>query len=203
MKYEDTSILIFCKAPISGSVKTRLIPTLGEDGACALHRALAERLINEVIASNLAEVVLYCWPDISHEFFTSFKKIKRIVQKGDNLGERMHHAFNEVLSVKDNVILIGTDCPSINAGYLDRAIVKLLNHDAVLGPAEDGGYGLIGLHESHWNYFKNLVWGSSQICSETCRRFNQARLEWSLMPLIWDVDRPEDVGRYFSSESDS
>ena len=198
MEYKDTSILIFCKAPVPGNVKTRLIPALGEEGACRLHVALSKRIICEALEANLGEVILFCWPDISHEFFGSFNELGLVAQEGRNLGERMHNAFKKVLAKKKNAVLIGTDCPTIDKHYLDRAIVRLLHHDAVIGPAEDGGYGLIGLHRSHSNYFENLFWGSDHICSETCRRFNQAGLNWSLMPFIWDVDRPEDVTRYLS-----
>ena len=105
----------------------------------------------------------------------------------------MHNAFNKVLGEKDNAVIIGTDCPTLDRHYLDRAIASLLHHDAVIGPAEDGGYGLIGLHRSSSKYFENLSWGTEKVCSETCRRFNQADLNWSLMPFIWDVDRPEDL----------
>ncbi len=198
MKYKDTSILIFCKTPVPGAVKTRLIPALGEERACTLHRDMSERIICEVIDSSLGEVILFVWPDISHEFFASFKKLRLFVQEGRNLGERMHNAFNKVLGEKDNAVIIGTDCPTLDRHYLDRAIASLLHHDAVIGPAEDGGYGLIGLHRSSSKYFENLAWGTEKVCSETCRRFNQADLNWSLMPLIWDVDRPEDVARYLS-----
>ena len=198
MKYKDTSILIFCKAPVPGTVKTRLIPAFGEDRACALHIALSKRIIGEALEANLGEVILFCWPDMSHEFFASFNELRLVVQEGRNLGERMHNAFNKVLAKKRSAVLIGTDCPTIDRYYLDRAIARLLHYDAVIGPAEDGGYGLIGLHTSHPNYFENLAWGSDHICSETCSRFNQAGLHWSLMPLIWDVDRPADVTRYLS-----
>ena len=104
MKYNDTSILIFCKAPVPGNVKTRLIPALGEERACRLHEALSKRIICEALEANLGEVILFCWPDISHEFFGSFNELGLVAQEGRNLGERMHNAFKKVLAKKKNAV---------------------------------------------------------------------------------------------------
>ena len=196
MKYNDSSILVFCKAPIVGEVKTRLIPTLGADEACTIYKMLSEGTITAALEADLASVQLWCAPDTTHEFFTQFNAVDLFVQQGNDLGERMHHALSEALNENQRVVLIGTDCPTIDKTYLDLAITALEDHDAVIGPAEDGGYGLIGLRKSSTDYFDNIEWSTDQVCAETCRRFNVAGLNWALLPLIWDVDRPEDVDRY-------
>lgn len=205
MKYDDARILVFCRAPVVGQVKTRLIPALGEEGATALHAELAQRTLGTCLESRLAPVDLWCEPDIHDPFYRapSLQGVKLHPQVGHNLGERMLRALLQALSAPNirRAILVGTDLPTLNADYLDRAIACLADHDAVIGPAEDGGYGLIGLSEARVEVFDGIVWGSDKVCAETCRRFNQLGMYWTLMPRLWDVDLPEDVARYRALES--
>ena len=198
MKYSDARILVFCKAPVPGAVKTRLIPTLGEQGACDLHSELATRILDVVQPAQLAPVQLWCAPDTNHPFFTERDAVSLHQQTGEDLGERMHRAFVSALdeSGVHRVVLIGTDCPTIDDDYIDAALSTLRDHDAVLGPAEDGGYGLIGLTKPEADYFHGIAWGTDSVCEDTCTRFNTAALNWALLPRIWDVDRPEDVARW-------
>jgi len=192
-------LMIFCKSPIPGTVKTRLIPSVGEDAACKLHIELATRQIkdclNPVILAS-ADVELWCTPDTNAEFFQQFDLPLKL-QKGDDLGDRMSHAF-ESLNVPG--ILIGIDCPNLSAAYILNAIEKLGTHDAIIGPAEDGGYGLIGLGNmnavSNKKVFENIPWSTDSVCADTCTVFNQVYKNWSLLPLLWDVDREEDIIRY-------
>lgn len=188
-------LLIFCKAPIPGTVKTRLISYLGEAGATSLHWELSDRLIRECLESRISgqfDVELWCYPTTSDDFFNQFN-VTLHLQQGGNLGERMDNAFRRTGSP---AILIGTDCPNLDAGYLQRATTLLASHDAVLGPAEDGGYGLIGLQQPNSALFNDMNWGTDQVASDTSAELNRQQLHWSLLPLLWDVDRPEDVRRY-------
>jgi rSAM/selenodomain-associated transferase 1 len=199
MEFGDATILVFCRAPIAGKVKTRLIPSLGEEGAAKLHAELATRMIEEAADAELASVELWCDPDDSDVFFDSFKSrgVELRIQQGGDLGERMSNAIAASLEGgASRTVLVGTDCPPVDAAYLRRALSALTDHDAVIGPAEDGGYGLIGLKEADRRLFEDIAWGSDKVCASTCIRFNERRLRWSLLPLIWDVDRPEDVLRY-------
>ena len=197
MKYDDARILVFCKAPIAGEVKTRLIPLLDADGARALYEDLASRMLKTCVTADLAPVQLWCTPDTTHDFFSRFNTSLH-QQLGDDLGQRMYRALSTALAETgiQRAILIGTDCPTIDGTYLTRALDALQDHDVVLGPAEDGGYGLIGLRNIDASYFSGIAWSTDQVCAETCRRFNSADANWALLPLIWDVDRAEDVSRY-------
>mgnify|MGYP006170812589 FL=1 len=198
MKYSDARILVFCKAPVPGEVKTRLIPALGDQGACDLHIELATHILDVVQAAQLAPVQLWCAPDTNHAFFTERHEVSLYQQTGQDLGERMHRAFVSALADPgvNRVILIGADCPTIDDNYMDTALGKLEDHDAVIGPAEDGGYGLIGLTKPNADYFQDITWGTGTVCEDTCRRFNKADINWAQLPRIWDVDRPEDVARW-------
>lgn len=202
MKFPDSRILVFCKAPIPGMVKTRLLPALNSLQAADLHRKLAKRMLDCCLNSNLAEVELWCSPDTTHEFFFEYmeKGIPLFQQQGADLGERMFHGATHSLAREEveKVLIIGTDCPNLDRHYLERAMQKLTDHDAVLGPAEDGGYGLIGLRRATHELFDNITWGTSEVCAETCRKMNTQGYNWSLLPLLWDVDRPEDLVRVSS-----
>jgi uncharacterized protein len=194
MMASDAVIIVFCKAPVTGQVKTRLIPSLGADGATALASELIQRTIRTCHAADLAPVQV--WADRPHPIFEPWQPIH--LQSGNDLGERMYNALHAALSVANvsRVILLGSDCPSIDESYLHKALQALHTGDAVLGPAEDGGYGLIGFRTVDRAYFEGIEWSTSLVCAETCRRLNAARLQWSLLPQIWDVDRAEDVRRY-------
>ncbi len=199
LKYLDARILIYCKAPVPWKVKTRLIPTLSPCGAADIYRRLAGRMIDCSLQSRLAEVQLWCYPDIRHEFFCRYARAGVGIhpQQGIDLGDRMYQGAKHALSEPgiNKVLIVGSDCPTIDEHYLDDALEKLNSHDAVLGPAEDGGYGLIGLTRAEPGLFTNIVWSTNNVCAETCRRMNKFNYSWSLLPLLWDVDRPEDLER--------
>ncbi len=141
-------------------------------------------------------------PDVDHEFFAAMAGGTMTLhkQEGTDLGERMYNGAARALDERgaDAVVIIGTDCPALDVAYLRGALEKLRDHDAVIGPAEDGGYGLIGLRRADPGVFAGIEWGTDTVCAETCRRFNAAGLFWSLLPRLWDVDRPEDLDRYDS-----
>lgn len=206
----DTRIQIFCKAPIPGEVKTRLIPKLGEESAAALHERLARRTVELCQKAGLARVQIWCSPEPSHDFFASVADENTSLhrQQGADLGERMLNSARYALDEEgaDAMVIVGTDCPVLDADYLRLALEKLGDHDAVIGPAEDGGYCLIGLRRAdksvHESLFKDIAWGSDTVCADTCRAFNRAKLYWALLPLLWDVDRPEDVARLNGPEFD-
>ena len=196
----DRNLLIFCKAPIPGTVKTRLIPSLGEAKATELHRQLATRTINTCMSAQASiknlKIQLCCAPTIKHSFYHQFD-ITKMLQQGIDLGERMYLALAQtVTEAMLPTVLVGTDCPSLSVAYLHRAFKQLEDHDVVLGPAEDGGYGLIGLRRLERKIFTGIAWGTETVCAHTCRLLNQQKINYSLLHLLWDIDRMEDVRRY-------
>ncbi len=196
MKFPDSKIIIFCKAPIPGTVKTRLLSVLSEEQASELHIKLATETINQAIKSQLCPVEIWCSPDTLHPFFQMFN-IDLKKQKGNNLGEQMHHALQTTLEQSSSAILIGTDCPSMTINDLDQAIDKLeQGSDVVIAPAEDGGYTLIGMKKVCRSIFKNIDWGTSKVFDQTISKINKLDLQLNKLPKQWDVDRPEDLQRY-------
>ena len=195
-------LAVFAKAPVAGAVKTRLIPLLGPEEAARLHAVLVRRALGVARRSQIGPVELWCAPDTDHPFFTScaqeFGASLRL-QQGRDLGERMQRAFDEAFAGGHPLIVIGTDCPALTESDLLAARDALATHDAVVMPAEDGGYVLIGLSIGCAGIFQGIDWGTEAVMAQTRRQMALAGIEVAEMALSWDVDRPEDYGRLVRS----
>lgn len=189
--------MVFARAPVPGKTKTRLIPALGEAGAAELHTRLIHQTLKTVTEINNTQTTLWCTPDIHHAFFASCAdtyKLTRHSQRGDDLGARMHHAFVNALAGAPWAILVGTDCPELSAADFTHAIGELdRGVDAVLGPATDGGYVLIGLKRPHLDLFSDMQWGSDQVAELTRTRMRDLGMRWGELAPHHDIDRPEDL----------
>lgn len=184
---------VFCKTPIAGKVKSRL--RLCDGKALAIHLELADRAIG-ILPKQQVEV--WCFPSLDHEYLRRLREegYATFLQQGRDLGERMAASISDGLHRGCPVVLFGIDCPLIDRGYLERAALALETHDVVIGPAEDGGYGLIGMNSPHPELFRDITWGGPRVREDTCRLMCRLGLSFHLLPLIWDVDRPEDLRRY-------
>jgi uncharacterized protein len=176
-------IIVFAKAPVPGEAKTRLIPHLGAWRAAQLHLRLTLHTLSTARAANCGPVELHLTR--RHSRFKSAR-----LQRGRDLGERMQHAFCRAR----RAILIGTDCPVLTARDLLRATRWLCGgYDAVLAPAEDGGYALIGLRRPIPALFQGIDWGSERVFADTVKKL--AGYRWRALPRVWDLDRPHDLER--------
>jgi rSAM/selenodomain-associated transferase 1 len=194
MKNREPLIQIFCKAPVLGKVKTRLIHKIGSNAALDLYKQMFERLMADFLLDT-RQTELWISSDKGHGFFEQYA-VPTFLQVGAGLGARMSGALRDGLARHESVILVGTDLPLINKSYVDKAFSSLRDHDVVLGPAEDGGYGLVGVKADIPDMFSSVNWGTEKVLSQTCKKLNRSGLGYSLLPLIWDVDRPEDLQRY-------
>ncbi len=195
----STSVALFARAPVAGSVKTRLIPLLGDHGAAALYRSLVERALAAACGSGVGPVELWCTPTMDDEFFTACRDRYHVtlhIQNGVDLGARMLDAFEDALTRSRHVLLAGCDCPALTAADLRAAAGALSEgQDAVFCPAEDGGYVLIGLSQAMPVVFDAMTWGTDTVMEETRRRLRRLGWHWHELPVHWDVDRPEDYER--------
>jgi len=193
-------VMVFAKAPTPGRVKSRLVPVLGETAAAALHRQLAERTLVTARAAGLGQVELWCAPGTKDAFFVAcagqYGVSLRAQGEGD-LGMRMARALESALAEGETGVLIGSDCPALTPEYLRKAAAALAQGcDAVIGPAEDGGYVLIGLARGPAAaLFENVAWGTSTVMQETRTRLGTLNWRWRELTTLWDVDRPEDLAR--------
>lgn len=197
-------VLVFAKAPIAGQVKTRLIPLLGAEGAAKLHEKLTLRALETASQARLGKVELWCAPTTRHVFFERCQKrfgVELRAQASGELGQRLSHAFQTSLSRARQVLIIGSDCPALTRAHLRRARRLLrAGHDAVIAPAQDGGYVLIGLKRFSPRLFQNINWGSRQVMRQTRKHLAGRNWRWHKMECLWDVDRPEDYLRFTRNE---
>ena len=202
MNYEfpDSVLLIFCKAPIIGQVKTRLQPVLSAEQAAEAHLSLTRFTLDRAFQQPLCAVQLYCAPDGDHIFFRQCVQDYALTLKnqcGGNLGEKMCNAFSEALIHYKHAILIGCDCPSLTVTDLRLALSYLQKaQEAVIAPAEDGGYVLIGLNAPQPALFENIAWGGPRVMTDTLQRASQASITVQSLKRQWDVDTPADWARY-------
>ncbi len=196
--YPQARILVFAREPVPGKVKTRLQPTLGAAGCLRLYRALLARTVAQVEGDALAPWQLWVSSNPDHkEFITLCNKRNIYSQEGTDLGLRMDHASSSALAQDgvDSVLLIGSDCPLLTPDYLARGLAALQRHDLVLGPAEDGGYVMVGLRQPRPALFKGLDWGTGRVLEQTLEIAADQGLSTELLPPLWDVDRAGDLGR--------
>lgn len=191
------SILIFAKAPQAGQVKTRLIPALGEQGATNLYRQLLHHSITQACRADIGPVELWCAPGTQDDFFTLCAKeypLSLHTQQGADLGEKMAHALNDALSRTGRALLIGSDCPLLEADYLRKAATMLSrNLPIVIAPTEDGGYALIGTTTKNLPIFKQIEWSSVRVLAQTRQHLQTHNLPWFDLPQVWDVDTAQDL----------
>lgn len=199
MLFPDARVLIFAKAPEPGRVKTRLIPALGSQAAADLQARLLADTVARLAAASVAPVEIWCSPDPDCGPFPELADrygLGLYQQRGADLGARMLHAAADALGRGSAVILVGTDCPPLDGTYLRRGLAVLHGRDAVLGPAEDGGYVLLGLRRAAPTLFANLPWGTDRVAALTRDRMAALGWDWGELPVLWDLDRPEDLKRF-------
>ena len=191
------AVLVFTRTPVPGRVKTRLIPAIGAERASNLHRAMLWRTVATAAEADVGPVGLWCSPASEHPYIAEIQRefgLDVHVQRGGDLGERMYLALRSQLDGADGALLVGTDCPFLEAGDLQLAARALREGaDAVIGPAEDGGYYLIGVRESDMEVFSGVAWGSKQVLAATRQKFRDLGWRWRELATRRDVDRPADL----------
>jgi hypothetical protein len=194
----DVRVAVLAKAPIAGLAKTRLIPALGARGAARLQRDFTRHALRTATGAGLGPVTLWYAPEADHRFFRALRRTMNVdcqVQPTGDLGARMHTAFR-LHCVQGPLLLIGTDCPALRPHDLREAAQALCDgHDAVLGPAEDGGYVLVGLRSPQPALFSGMVWSTPSVMAETRARARGLGLRVMELETLWDVDLPADLPR--------
>ncbi len=190
-------MLVFTRTPVPGQVKTRLIPAIGAERAANLHRAMLWRTVATAVQAGIGPVGLWCSPASEHPYIAEIQRefgVDVHLQKGADLGERMHLALRSQAGPAIGAVLVGIDCPFLEARDLQLAAQALGEGcDAVIGPAEDGGYYLIGVRESDLDVFSGIRWGSGQVLAATLQKFRDLGWRWRELTTRRDVDRPADL----------
>lgn len=183
-------VVLFTRYPEPGQAKTRLIPALGAAGAAALHRALTERTVSVVRDSGLPLEIRITGATM--EAFANWLGRGDLVDQGEgDLGTRLARAAPPY-----PVILIGADAPDVTTTLLCNAADALRYAPAVIGPAEDGGYWLLGLAHAVPGVFAEIAWSTDTVFAQTMARLAAAGIDPILLPELADCDRPEDLARW-------
>jgi uncharacterized protein len=201
------ALIIFTRYPEAGKAKTRLIPALGPVGAADLHRQMTEHCLREVRQFQAASGHCAQGPNSGLTIEVQFTgattaqmqawlgvDLTYCLQAEGDLGDRLAAACHRAFAAGcQSVMIIGTDCPGLNALTLTQARQSLQHHDLVLGPAQDGGYYLIGLRKFVPALFQGIAWSTANTLAETVVIARQHHLNTQYLPPLSDVDHPEDL----------
>lgn len=189
-------ILIFAKAPAPGRAKTRLIPALGEAGAARLALRMFELALEQAQAAAIGPTELCMSPAPGAPDWAGIKipaGIETSDQGEGDLGERMARAARRCIEHEEVVLLTGTDCPDLTATRLREAAARLADHDAVLYPAADGGYPLLGLRTFDASLFTNIPWSTASVAALTLERITALGWRTWVGDTLRDIDEPADL----------
>ncbi|MDE0646383.1 MAG: TIGR04282 family arsenosugar biosynthesis glycosyltransferase [Gammaproteobacteria bacterium] len=170
-------VALLARVPILVQVKQRLAAEIGDTAAFQCYRELLNVALEAV-----SPFTTTLWLDQLDSQFSNSSFEIRIQPPGD-LGVRIFTALKAGAKV-----LIGSDIPEISSEYIALAFQRLKEHEVVLGPTEDGGYCLIGMHKPRRDLFDNICWGQDSVLEETFSRIQRLNLSVSLLPKLWDVD---------------
>lgn len=210
----STLVIQFAKWPIPGSVKTRLAKHLGDARAFQVHCELTAQVLCNLTRFKQADYQLW-WDQPPHALSpdspSGLQQLCQIVrevpmggipdmqqvQQGENLGARMLHALTKGLQRYQKVMIVGSDCPTVDVSYLAQAETKLNSHDMVLIPAEDGGYVLLGVRRSALTTLPGVLladipWGTDVVLETTLNAAKRQSLAVGLLETTWDVDENDD-----------
>lgn len=201
----NNALIVFAKLPEPGKVKTRLARDVGKKRAALIYSLIAKDVIDRVSKSReyntaiffdppekinevkdwIGEGIVESGPGGSGLFFP---------QEGGSLGERISRAFGKMFSSgADRAVIIGTDCIELTACTIEQAFGALRDYDAVLGPAEDGGYYLLGLSFLTPELFQQIDWSTKFVLEQTIGRIREKGLNYKLLETLRDIDNLNDL----------
>ena len=192
----SVTIAILAKAPVPGTIKTRLIPSIGAHSAAILQERLTERAVATAVAADIGPVTLWCAPDPSHASFRDLVTRHAVTLKRQPAGDLGARMLAAMVASGHPTLVIGTDCPAFTAENLRAAAQALLDTDVVLIPAEDGGYVLISARAAHPQLFAGIAWGTPAVLTETRARIAALGLKSIELPALWEIDTEADLARF-------
>jgi hypothetical protein len=188
---EKNLLLIFTRNPELGKCKTRLAATIGDQAALEIYKFLLQHTITITKNLKVDKEVHYSVKIRDNDLWSSEIYTKK-QQVGDDLGQRMEHAFEEgFANGYQNIIIIGSDMYDLTQKDIENAFLALASHEYVIGPAEDGGYYLFGMKSLNSQVFKNKIWGTETVLRDTLKNIQNKNLK--LLEERNDIDYDEDI----------
>lgn len=195
---KGNAFILFLKYPQWGEVKTRLARALGNDLALEVYTCFLADIAAMTRRVKAQTIIVYSGPPgIS---FADFPGVSCLLQRGNDIGERMYGAFIDVFAQGfERGVLMGSDIPDLPAAWVNDAFEKLESVDVVLGPCTDGGYYLVGFQKAslHRSIFSDIPWSTTGVFSETLGRIAQSGLEAAELPQWSDIDEIDDLKKFY------
>jgi rSAM/selenodomain-associated transferase 1 len=186
------ALIIFVRNPQVGKVKTRLAATVGAQKALEIYQQLLTHTM-DITKDSAAEKYVFYAGEIPETDMWKKAGFRQLLQKEADLGDKMLDAFKTVFSKQHSkVVIIGSDCIELSLSIIQQAFDSLDAHDAVIGPANDGGYYLLGMKKLHEPLFKNKHWSTEGVYAATIQDFHNASLHYFALPTLIDIDTEED-----------
>ena len=190
----STALVIFVRNPVLGQVKTRLAKGIGNERALAIYLQLLQHTL-EITRDLSFRKFIYYADEVSDYDLWSVPGYTKRKQNGNDLGERMLNSFKELFDQGfTQIMIIGSDCLQLQTEHLQEAVVLLESSAAVIGPASDGGYYLLGLTKLYPDLFVNKPWSTDQVFAKTIDDFNNQGISFALLEELSDIDDITDLG---------
>jgi rSAM/selenodomain-associated transferase 1 len=197
IRLKDRCLLFFVKNPERGKVKSRLAAVIGDDSAVSLYKNLVAQMLSTLKGGTFPLYICF-FPKNAQKPIKNWlgRAYRYIPQKGKDLGERMRNSFIDAFAMGyKRVVLIGSDIPDLPMKYIEEAFKSLKEMDAVMGPAYDGGYYLIGFKDKTFSpqVFEGIAWGTKSVFDETTKKLKRLRRAVRTLPCKRDIDTVEDL----------
>lgn len=193
-------LIYFVKYPTPGKVKTRLAQGSTPELAAEFYRAFAKEKLYEIAAGINADIMIFATPDSPVDKVTQWMGATHpvLTQSGDDLGKRMLNAFKQAFAPPfeyERAVLVGSDIPGLTPSIINEALSALSHKQTTLGPAEDGGYYLIGFHHEGFvpESFIGIDWNAGNVFAPTRCRLHNAGKDISTLPRLHDIDTIDDL----------
>src|SRR5438270_175532 len=195
---------VFARLPERGRVKTRLAESIGDDAALAAYQTMLRDLLASIgrPSSEVEIEILWAPTEAANgaSLAEAFGDLPTAMQTGATLGDRLSMAFSErfFFHATEKIVAIGVDDPSLPRTLIDHAFALLDSCEWVLGPAEDGGYYLIGCRAAAFDpaIFQDIAWGTGMVFATTIAKIAEWQSTIAVLPVRWDIDVIEDWERY-------
>ena len=197
IKLNDRCLLFFVKNPERGKVKSRLAAVIGNDSAVSVYKNIVDRMLSTLKEGTFPLYICFS-PKNAQKPVKNWlgREYRYIPQNGKDLGERMRNGFTEAFEMGfKKVVLIGSDIPDLALEFIEEAFITLNKSDAVIGPAFDGGYYLIGFKDKTFSpqVFEGIAWGTQNVFDETVKKLKRFRRAVHTLPYQRDIDTAEDL----------
>jgi len=197
IKLNDRCLLFFVKNPERGKVKSRLAAVIGNDSAVSVYKNIVDRMLSTLKEGTFPLYICFS-PKNAQKPVKNWlgREYRYIPQNGKDLGERMRNGFTEAFEMGfKKVVLIGSDIPDLALEFIEEAFITLNKSDAVIGPAFDGGYYLIGFKDKTFSpqVFEGIAWGTQNVFDETVKKLKRFKRAVHALPYQRDIDTAKDL----------